>query len=53
MKDKLITTITVLLFLLTLIFGSALLLGVMLIIIPMALLQCLFNTNPKNENESI
>jgi hypothetical protein len=44
MKDKLLTIIAVVLFLLTLVFGGALLLSVMLIIIPLSLLQCMFGS---------
>lgn len=54
MKDKLLTIFTLVMFALTLIFGASLLAMTMLVIIPIAVLRCMFSTNtPNNKNESI
>ena len=50
MKDTLLTTLITMLFLLILVFGGALLIVAISIIVPLALLQCMFNSNPNNIN---
>jgi hypothetical protein len=54
MKDKLLTIFTLVMFALTLIFGASLLTIAMLVIIPIAVLRCVFSTNSADEkNEGV
>jgi hypothetical protein len=54
MKTNLITIFTVSLFLSILLFGGALMIFSMMIIIPIALLRCMFDSGGNNKtNESI